>query len=74
MSYDRANTIKISNIFALTWLIFAGPVTLNIICTTCHIIGENSPLYQMLLSDTQLSPNSKGKYTATTFTMKLCNK
>ena len=53
---------------------FCSPVTLNIICTTCHIIGENSPLYQMLLSDTQLSPNSKGKYTATTFTMKLCNK
>ena len=27
VSYDRAKTEKIGNFFALTWLIFAGPVT-----------------------------------------------
>ena len=27
ISYDRANLKKVSDFYALTWLIFAGPVT-----------------------------------------------
>ena len=27
ISYDTANTLKIGDFFALTWSIFAGPVT-----------------------------------------------
>ena len=35
VSYDRAKTEKIGIFFALTWLIFAGPVTYPkcIVCT-----------------------------------------
>ena len=29
LSYDTANTVKIGNLFALTWSIFAGPVINN---------------------------------------------
>ena len=32
VSYDRAKTEKIGDFFALTWLIFAGPVTYNYYC------------------------------------------
>ena len=42
VSYDRAKTEKMGDFFALTWLIFAGPVTYsthmyNRVCTVMYL-------------------------------------
>ena len=39
ISYDRAKLKKVDDFYALTWLIFAGPVTYRDVCT------ENSQGY-----------------------------
>ena len=33
VSYDRVKMEKIGDFFALTWLIFAGPVTYTVLCS-----------------------------------------